>query len=132
MKFFDEASNETTGPTSKIKEYNDLILHYQGSILEMYKQKAQLNDEAEIGNLIEIIKASQGTLRDPCAQHEFWVKERDEECGGIPKVATASSSTMSSNEDISPLTTSSACKRQREEISHQQNGTEESSTSDED
>ena len=28
--FFDEASNETTGPTSKIKEYHDLILHYQG------------------------------------------------------------------------------------------------------
>ena len=98
----------------------------------MYKQKAQLSDEAEIGDLTEMIKASQGTLRDACAQHEFWVKERDEECGGIPKVAAASSSTMSSNEDISPLTTSSAHKRQREETSHQQNGTEESSTSDED
>ena len=79
-----------------------------------------------------MIKVSQGMLRDSHAQCEFWVKERDEECGGIPKVATGSSSTMSSNEDISPLTTSSAHKRQREEISHQQNGTEESSTSDED
>ena len=131
-KVFDEASNETTGPTSKIKEYDDLILHYQGSILEMYKQKAQLSDEAEIGDLTEMIKASQGTLRDAHGQHEFWVVKRDEEHGGIPKVATASSSTKSSNEDISPLTTSSPHKRQREEISHQQSGTEESSTSDED
>ena len=125
MKFFDEVSNETTGPTSKIKEYDNLILHYQGSILKMYKQKAQLSDEAEIGDLTEIIKASQGMLRDVHAQCEFWVKKRDEEHGGIPKVAAASSSTKSSNED-------SAHKRQREEISHQQNGTEESSTSDED
>ena len=98
----------------------------------MYKQKAQLSDEAEIGNLTEMIMASQGMLRDAHAQCEFWVKKRDEESGGIPKVSTASSLTMSSNEDISPLTTSSACKSQREEISHQQNGTEESSTSDED
>ena len=132
MKFFDEVLNETTGLTSIIKEYNNLILHYQGSILEMYKQKAQLSDEAEIGNFTEMIKASQGMSRDAHAQCEFWVMERDEECGGIPKFATASSLTMSSNEDISPLTTSSACKMQREEISHQQNGTEESSTSDED
>ena len=51
MQLFDEASNETTGPTSTIKEYNDLILHYQRSILEMSKQKAQLSDEAEIGDL---------------------------------------------------------------------------------
>ena len=63
----------------------------------MYKQKAQLSDEAEIGDLTEMIEASQGTSRDAHVQREFWVKERDEECGGIPKVATASSSTMSSN-----------------------------------
>ena len=86
MKFFDEALNETTGPPSKIKEYDDLILCYQGSILEMYKQKAQLSDEAEIGDLTEMIKASLGTLRDAHAQHEFWVMKRDEECGGIPKL----------------------------------------------
>ena len=67
MKFFDEASNETTGPTSKIKEYNDLILCHQGSTLKIYKLKAQLSDEAEIGNLTEMIKASQGMLRDACA-----------------------------------------------------------------
>ena len=131
MKFFDEVSNKTTGPTSKIKEYDDLILCYQGSILEMYKQKAQLSDEAEIGDLTEMIKASLGPLRDACAQCDFWVMKRDEEHSGIPKVATASSLTKSSNEDISPLTTSSARKRQSEEISHHQNGTEESSTSDE-
>ena len=134
IEFFDEVLNETTGPTSKIKEYDDLILHCQRSILEMYKQKAQLGDETEIGDLTEMIKASLGMLRDACAQHEFWVKKRDDEHGDIPKVAAASSSTKSSNEDISPLTTSSAHKRQREEISHQQNGrsTEESSTSEED
>ena len=50
MKFFDEASNETTGPTSQIKEYDDLILCYQGSILEMYKQKAQLSDKTAPGH----------------------------------------------------------------------------------
>ena len=97
----------------------------------MYKQKAQLTDEAEIGDLTEMIKASLGTLRDAYEQCEFWVMKRDEEHGGIPKVATASSLTKSSNEDISPLTTTSAHKRQSEEISHQQNGTEESSTSNE-
>ena len=85
-----------------------------------------------IGDLTEMIKASQGMLRDACAQCEFWVKIRDEEHGGIPKVAAASCLTKSSNEDISLLTTSSAHQRQREEISHQQNGTEESSSSDED
>ena len=98
----------------------------------MYKQKAHLSDEPEIGVLTEIINASLCTLRDAHAQHEFRVMKRDEEHGDIPKVAAASSLTKSSNEDISPLTTSSAQKRQREEISHQQNGTEESTTSDED
>ena len=85
----------------------------------MYKQKAQLTNEAEIGDLTEMIKASLGTLRDAHAQCEFWVMKRDEECGGFPKVAAASSLTKSSNEDISPLTTTSAHKRQSEEISHQ-------------
>ena len=64
MKLFDEVSNETTGSTSKIKEYNGLILCYQGSILKVYKQKAQLSVEAEISDLTEMIKASLGMLRD--------------------------------------------------------------------
>ena len=84
MKFFDETSKETMGPSSKIKEYDDLILHYQQSILEMYKQKAQLHDETEIEDLTEMIKESQLTLKDARVQCEIWVKRRDEESGGIP------------------------------------------------
>ena len=81
MKVFDEASKETMGPNSKTKEYDDLNLCYQGSILEMYKQKAQLCDETEIEDLTEMIRASQGMLKDACVQREFWMKRRDEECG---------------------------------------------------
>ena len=98
----------------------------------MKKQKAQLCDETHIEDLKEMIKASQGMLKYACVQFEFWVKRRDEECGGIPKMAALSSLTKSSNEDISPLTTSSAYKRQSSEISHQQNGMEDSSTSNDD
>ena len=97
-------------PNSKVKENDDLILHYQGSILEMYKEKAQLHDETEIEDSTEMINASQGMLKDACVQCEFWVKRRDEEHGGIPKMAALSSLTKSSNEDISPLTTSSVAK----------------------
>ena len=79
-----------------------------------------------------MIKASQGMLKDACVQHEFWVKRRDEDHGGIHRMTALSSLTKSSNEDISPLTTSSAHKRQSSEISHQQNGMEDSSTSNED
>ena len=110
-KFFDEALKETMDPNLKIKEYDDLILCYQGSILEMYKQKTQLCDETEIEDLTEMIKASQGILKDARVQREFWVKRRDEEHGGIPKMIAFPSLTKSSNEDISPLTTSSARKR---------------------
>ena len=118
MKFFDEASKETMGPNSKIKEYDDLILHYQGGILKMYKQKAQLCDETEIEDLTEMIKASQGMLEDACVQSDFWVKRRDEERGGIPKMAALSSLTKYPNEDISPLTICSVCKRQSSEMSY--------------
>ena len=55
MKVFDEASKETMGPNLKIKEYDNLIFHYQGSILEMYKQKAQLCDDTEFEDLAEMI-----------------------------------------------------------------------------
>ena len=98
----------------------------------MYKQKAQLHDETEIEDLTEMIKESQLTLKDACVQCEIWVKRRDEESGGIPRTAALSSMTKSSNEDISPLSTTSAWKRQSSEISHQQNGMEDSSTSSED
>ena len=85
--------------------------------MELYKQHRDLTDPNEINDINDMIKESRDTMKDAWSQRELCVKQRNAQLDSSPMFTVASRSSSSSiNEDVSPLTTSSERKRQREEI----------------
>ena len=91
----------------------------------MYKQHRDLTDQDEIDNINDMIKESHATMKDAWSQREIWVRKRNAQLDSAPMFTVASqSSSASINEDVSPLTTNSERKRQREEILQKENNTD--------
>ena len=93
--------------------------------MELYKQRHDLTDPDEINDINDMIKESHTTMKDAQSQREIWVKKRNAQLDSSPMFTVASRSSSSSiNEDVSPLTTISERKRQREEIIQKENTTD--------
>ena len=124
--FFETAAKQTKeDPTTTIEQFDDLILRYQSSIMELYKQPRELTDQDEINDINDMIKDSRGTMKDAQSQCELWVKKRNAQLDSAPMFTVASqSSSASTNEEVSRLTTNSEQKRQREEILQKENNTD--------
>ena len=124
--FFETAAKQTKeDPTTTIEQFDDLILQYQSSIMELYKQRRELTDQDEINDINDMIKDSRATMKDARSQRELWVKKRNAQLDSAPMFTVASrSSSASTNEEVSPLTTNSERKRQREEILQKENNTD--------
>ena len=123
---FETAAKQTKeDPTTTIEQFDDLILRYQSSIMELYKQHRDLTDQDEIDNINDMIKESCATMKDAQSQREIWVRRHNAQLDSAPMFTVASrSSSASINEDVSPLTTNSERKRQREEILQKENNTD--------
>ena len=124
--FFESAAKQTKeDPKTTIEQFDELILRYQSSIMELYKQRRDLTDPDEINDINDMIKESRATMKDTQSQREIWVKKRSTQLDSSPMFTVASRSSSSSiNEDVSPLTTNSERKRQREEILEKENNTD--------
>ena len=124
--FFESAAKQTKeDPTTTIEKFDELILRYQSSIMELYKQRRDLTDLDEINDINDMIKESRATIKDARSQRDTWVKKRNAQLDSSPIFTVASRSSSSSiNEDVSPLTTNSERKRQREEILQEENNAE--------
>ena len=124
--FFESAAKRTKeDPKTTIEQFDELILRYQSSIMELYKQRRDLTDPDEINDINDMIKESRTTMKDARSQREIWVKKRNAQLDSSPMFTVASRSSSSSiNEDVSPLTTISERKRQREEIIQKENTTD--------
>ena len=124
--FFETAAKQTKeDPTTTIEQFDDLILRYQSSIMELYKQHHDLTDQDEIDDINDMIKESHATMKDAQSQCEIWVKKHNAQLDSSPMFTVASrSSSASINEDVTPLTMNSERKRQREEILQKENNTD--------
>ena len=124
--FFETAARQTKeDPSTTIDQFDNLILRYQSSIMELYKQRRDLTDQDEIDDINDMIKESRATMKDAWLQCEIWVKKRNAQLDSSPMFTVASrSSSASINEDVSPLTTNSERTRQREESLQEENNTD--------
>ena len=124
--FFETAAKQTKeDPTTTIEQFDDLILRYQSSIMELYKQRHELTDQDEINDINDMIKDSCATMKDARSQCELWGKKRNAQLDSAPMFTVASrSSSASTNEKVSPLTMNSERKRQSEEILQKENNTD--------
>ena len=107
--FFETAAKQTKeDPSTTIEQCDDLILRYQSSIMELYKQRRDLTDQDEIDDINDMIKDSRATMKDTRLQCEIWVEKRNAQLDSSPMFTVASrSSSASINEDVSPLTMNS-------------------------
>ena len=91
--FFETAAKQTKeDPSTTIEQCDDLILRYQSSIMELYKQRRDLTDQDEIDDINDMIKDSRATMKDAQLQHEIWVKKRNAQLDSSPLFTVASGS----------------------------------------
>ena len=89
--FFETAAKQTReDPGTTIEQCDNLILRYQSSIMELYKQCRDLTDQDEIDDINDMIKDSRATMKDARSQCEIWVEKRNAQLDSSPMFTVAS------------------------------------------